>query len=98
MDYLSYKGESYPIRVSYYALKQYQSETGKGIETIDEDIANLEILLFHSLVAGCKAEDKALDLKREDMEFFLDESLTDFNSILIGSFPQGKGGNSSKKK
>ena len=97
MDYLTYKGESWPVRVSYYALKQYQIETGKGIETLDDDFSNLEILLHYSLVAGCRAENKELSLKREDMEFFLDESLPEFNTILIGSFATGKGGDSKKK-
>ena len=98
MNYLTFKGEKYPVRVSYYALKQYQVETGKGIESIDEDLSNLEILLYYSLVAGCKAEDKELPLKKEDMEFFLDESLTEFNEILLGSFPDAAKGPGSKKK
>ena len=97
MDYLSFKGQKYPVRVSYYALKQYQVETGKGIESIDEDLTNLETLLYYSLVAGAKAEDKKLPLKKEDMEFFLDESLTEFNQILIGSFPDAKSTGSKKK-
>ena len=98
MNYLSFKGVQYPVRVSYYALKQYQVETGKGIESIDEDLSNLEILLFHSLIAGSKAEDKDFPLKKEDMEFFLDESLADFNEILIGSFPDAAKSVGAKKK
>jgi len=98
MDYLTYKGTEWPLRVSYYALKQYQLETGKGIETLEEDISNLEILLHYSLVAGCKAEDKECTLKREDMEFMLDETLPDFNKILTGSFPNAIKGDQGKKK
>ena len=99
MDYLEYKGDKWPLRVSYYALKQYQAETGKGIETLDEEISNLEILLHFAIVAGCKAEDKEFTLKREDMEFLLDESLPQFNEILTGSFAaQTKGGAQGKKK
>ena len=97
MNYLNFKGETYPVRVSYYALKQYQVETGKGIETIDDDLGNLEILLFHALVAGSKAENKELHLRKEDMEFFLDECLVEFNQILIGSFPDAKPGEDKKK-
>jgi len=98
MDYLAYKGEKWPVRVSYYALKQYQLETGKGIETIEEDLTNLEILLHYSLVAGCRADDKEFSLQREDMEFILDESLTSFNQILTGSFPEGTAGAQKSKK
>jgi len=99
MDYLTYKGEKWPLRVSYYALKKYQQETGKGIETLEDDMANLEILLDYSIQAGCKAEDKEFTLKRDDMEFMLDETLNDFNKIIIGSFASAKpGDNTSKKK
>ena len=98
MDYINYKNEKWPLRVSYYALKQYQIETGKGIETLEDDISNLEILLHYALIAGCKADDKELTLKREDMEFMLDESLTEFNKILTGSFDQTKGTGEGKKK
>jgi len=98
MDYLNYKGDKWPLRVSYYALKQYQLETGKGIETLEDEISNLEILLHFAIVAGCKAEEKEFTLKREDMEFMLDESLNDFNAILTGSFPDPQKGSSSDKK
>lgn len=98
MDYLTFKGEQWPVRVSYYALKQYQLETGKGIETLEDDVTNLEILLDYALKAGCKAEDKEYTLKREDMEFILDESLSDFNKILTGSFAPSDGLGDNKKK
>ena len=86
MDYLNYKKSKWPVRVSYYALKQYQVETGKDVSTIEDDMTNLEVLLFHSLVAGSKAENTEMTIKRDDMEFMLDECLNDFNVILIGSF------------
>jgi len=98
MDYLKFKGEEWPIRVSYYALKQYQIETGKGIETLESDVTNLEILLHYAIIAGCKAEDKEFTLKREDMEFLLDESLPDFNKILTSSFQASTGSMEGKKK
>lgn len=98
MDYLDYKGEKWPVRVSYYALKQYQLETGKGIESIDEELSNLEILLHYALVAGCNKENKEFTLKREDMEFFLDESLNEFNTILLGSFQPPKKGDGKTKE
>lgn len=97
MDYVAYKGDKWPVRVSYYALKQYQNETGKGIETLEDNIANLEILLYYSLIAGCKAEDKECTLTRDDMEFVLDESMKGFNKILLGSFEESTGTDSKKK-
>jgi len=98
MDYINYKNGKWPCRVSYYALKQYQAETGKGIETLEEDITNLEILLHYSIIAGCKADDVEFTLKREDMEFMLDESMTEFNNILTGAFPTSTGAQKGKKK
>jgi hypothetical protein len=98
MDYLKFKGVDWPVRVSYYALKQYQNETKKGIETLEEDLSNLEIILHYAIVAGCKAENKEFTLTRADMELILDESMQEFNSILIGSFQQSKGVDDSKKK
>lgn len=86
MDYLNYKGAKLPLRVSYYALKQYQVETGKDISSLDESISNLEILLYYALKAGAKADNKLFEIQREEMEFILDEALPEFNSILIGSF------------
>jgi len=98
MDYLNYKGNKWPLRVSYYALKQYQQETGKGIETLEEDITNLEILLHYAIEAGCKAENKLFSLTRSDMELILDESMNDFNTILIDSFDPSNTQGKSKKK
>jgi len=101
MDYLTYKGQKLPIRVSYYAIKQYQIETGKTIDSIDENISNLEILLYYAIIAGCRAEGKEVSIKREDMEFILDEELPTFNRILTGSFPEATstpGATKSKKK
>ena len=86
VNYLTFKGKQYPIRVSYYALKQYQLETGKTVDTIDEDITNLETLLYYALKAGAKADNKSLDLDRSEMEMVLDESLDQFNAIMFGSF------------
>ena len=87
MDYITYKKEKLPIRVSYYALKQYQKETGKDLSDLDENLENLEILLYHSLIAGHKSENKEMILPREEMEFILDESMGQFNAVIISSFP-----------
>jgi len=97
---LKYGDKSYPVRISYYAIKNFQQETGKNIEDLDEDITHLESLLFYSLVAGHKAEGKELELKREEMEFVLDECLQQFNDLILGFFPyaQDSDGNLEKKK
>lgn len=98
VNYIEYKEEKHPIRISYYALKQFQLETGKSIEALDEDMANIEILLWYGLIAGSKAEGKELTLEREDMEFLLDEKIHDVNKIIIESFPLESDSSDDKKK
>ena len=91
VQYISYKGEKLPLRISYYAIKMFQQETGKEIEELESDISLLEVLLWHGLVAGHKVENKPLTLKKEDMEFILDESLDEFNSAMMSFFPVSTG-------
>lgn len=98
MDYINFKNQKLPVRVSYYSLKQYQKETGKDLSTLDDNIENLEILLYHSLVAGHKAEDKEMTIPREDMEFVLDEAMGEFNAIIISSFPTSLNQSTDTKK
>lgn len=94
---ITYKGEKWPIRISYYSIKKFQQETGKNIEEIDNDISLLEVLLWFGLIAGHTAENKPMTLKREEMEFVLDESMNEFNELLMSFFPL-PGDNSGKKK
>lgn len=90
IEYIDYKGEKYPLRISYYAIKHFQDETQKSLELIDSEMGLIEPLLWYSLVAGHKAEDKELTLKREEIEFMLDETLDQFNSIIVSFFPPAK--------
>lgn len=98
VEYISYKNKKYPVRVGYYALKHATREVEEknpGVKVEMEDVlsGNMEIyepLLFHSLVMGAKAMDKELtDIKREDMEFVLDECLFEFIAIIPKFFPGG---------
>jgi len=99
VQHISYKGEKWPIRISYYCIKRFQEETKKDISEIDKDLSLLEVLLWYGLVAGHTAEGKTIELKREDMEFILDESMNEFNEILMSFFPLSTdSGESSKKK
>ena len=84
---INYSGSQYPVRISYLAIKKFQMETGKDLSELDEDFSYLETLLWYGLIAGHQAEGKQLTLKREEMELVLDESMDDFNKILMTSFP-----------
>jgi hypothetical protein len=87
VQYITYKGEKWPVRISYYAIKKFQEETKKDISELDKDIAFLEILLWYGLIAGHIAETKPMTLKREEMEFILDESMNEFNEAILSFFP-----------
>jgi hypothetical protein len=99
LQQITYKGEKYPLRVSYYAIKRFELETGKKLTQLDDDLANLEVLLWYSLEAGAKATNAVLHLTREDCEFILDESMNEFSNAIQDSFaPPSKDEGKSKKK
>jgi len=89
VKYIPYKGEKWPIRISYFCIKKFKEETGKDIEEIETDISLLEVLLWYGLIAGHIAESKPMTLKRDEMEFILDESLNEFNESIMAFFPNG---------
>lgn len=98
VKYISFKNQQWPIRVSYYAIKKFQEETKKDISEVDKDISLLEVLLWYSLIAGHTATGVPVTLKREDMEFILDESMVEFNEILMSFFPLATDGISGSVK
>lgn len=96
VQYINYKGEKYPVRISYYAIKKLKDE-GKNIQlgVDDQSLASmdaeiLEILLYHSLIAGAKAENKEMELPREEMEWVLDECMLEFIKLLPLFFPKAE--------
>jgi hypothetical protein len=87
VQYITYNGKKYPIRISYYAIKMFQFDTKRDISEIDQDISLLEVLLWYGLIAGAKSANESLELKRDEMEFVLDESMNEFNTIIMEFFP-----------
>lgn len=99
VEYITYKGEKYPVRISYSALKHLKQESGKDItEIVGDDLSYIEIILWYGLLSGHKAENKELILERSEVEFILDESFNEFNNILIKSFPPAIEGSKENKK
>ena len=90
-------GKEYPLSISYYALKhtsdEVKKETGKDLNMSDilsEEITIYEPLLYFGLKAGhtrAKVEG-AFPIKRDQMEFILDEVLMDFMKIVPEFFAQ----------
>ena len=85
VDYIKYKGESYPIKISFKALNDFEKETGKVMSEIGEALATHEIICWFGLVAGHRMDEKELKLTREDVEWILDESLGTYQKIFMDS-------------
>ena len=72
--------KKYPWRYSYYAIKHQYLELGREYDGTAEmfDFEGAESILWYGFVSGCKFAGVKFDLKREDMEFILDQSLYEF--------------------
>jgi len=90
IEYIKYRGKKYPIRISTYAMKMFQKETEKTVDDLMDinDIALYEPLLYYSMVAGAKAEGTELDIKKEDIEWVLDECFVEFVKLIPKFFPE----------
>jgi hypothetical protein len=90
---LTYKGKEYPVRISYYTMKHFTSETGKEIGEIGKsDYSPYETLLYYSLVSGHRFEGQLMELEKEDMEEMLDHVFFEFLGIIPLFFPKLKVG------
>ena len=91
MKYLNYKGKKLPYRVSYYALKHFEEQTGKVFEEIEKPgTADLELLMWYALQAGHKAEGMPMEIKQEDIELVLDECYGEILEAAQGGFQETK--------
>ena len=87
IKYLDYNGVEVPYSIGYYALKRFKGETGTDFEkTPDDDLEALEIIAFYAIEAGCKITKIENPLKRDDMEFFLNECMNEFNESIPDFF------------
>ena len=80
---IKYNGKVYPYRIGYRALKGVKSDLGRDYEHSENmDYEGLESLFWHAIEGEHIKQKKELDLKREDIEFVLDECLPDLISSL----------------
>lgn len=84
LKYITYKGEKYPIRVNYYVLMMAEEAHGEidYMQLLTKFSAQKDVLWW-GLEAGHKMANMELSLKREDMQWVLDESYKEFQKILI---------------
>lgn len=83
IEFITYKGKKYPIRISYYVLLMAQKEKDVSLEDIDKNLEMQQTVLWYALEAGHKISDKELTLKREDMLWVLDECYIEFQKALF---------------
>lgn len=80
VEYITYKGEKYPVRIAWSTLKKIAREQMDEWE-------QAETALWFGLVSGHVADNKELTLTRDDVQFILDESLDEYNEIMRRSKP-----------
>ncbi len=92
VEYITYKGEKYPVRIAWSTLKKIAREDMDQWE-------QAETALWFGLISGHVADNKELNLTREDVQFILDESLDEYNEIMRKSNPpvSDKEGDDKKK-
>jgi hypothetical protein len=84
VEYITYKGQQLPIRISYMALKAIsKSDKIDNLEDIlTADISVLEILLYQGLRAGHHFTGIPMTIQEDEMEFILDEVFADFVKLI----------------
>ena len=83
VEFITYQGEKYPIRVSYYVLMMAQKESGVSLSELESNLESQQHILWYSLVAGHKMAKKELTLKRDDILWILDECYLDFQKAML---------------
>jgi hypothetical protein len=93
VEFIEYKEEKLPIRISYHALAEYKRETGKDF---DKSFASeggipmemFEPLLFYSIESGFRAIGKEMKFDRKKDSFeLLEECFFQFTEVITKFFP-----------
>ena len=96
VEYINYKEQKYPVRLSYRVFKGLKSDIGNDVDLTKMgqlDPQLLETMLWYGLVSGHKFAGKELSFKKEDMEDVLDECMFEFLKLIPVFFPKAKVGN-----
>lgn len=87
VQFLTYRGKKYPIKLGQYSMQRFQEEHDAQIEDLDQNTALFEPLVFFALKQGARVEKQELDLTEEDMVDFLDDCMMDFVDKIPKFFP-----------
>jgi hypothetical protein len=80
VEYITYKGEQLPVRVTNYALIRTNRDHMKCPEWDIHDVA--ETMLWYSLQAGFEAIGKECTIKRETIPFIYDMCSKEFDEAI----------------
>lgn len=82
MRHITIKGNTYPFRLSYRALKASLRETGLSLSDFDNlDLEHIAVLSKEAINAGYKYEDKKETVSLDWVEDRLDEDFAILNQI-----------------
>jgi hypothetical protein len=95
IEYITYKKEKYPVRLSYRVFKGMKKDIGEvdfnKLKSLDSEV--VETMLWHGLQSGAKHDGIELPFKKEDMEDVLDDCFFEFIKLIPKFFPKAKVGN-----
>ena len=82
MNFIKYKNEKLPLKLSFSALKKYNSLSGKDIVKGVDDFTldDIQHLFEAAYESGCKTTGKTR--KQEDVEEVLDECYHEFVELI----------------
>lgn len=84
IETVKYKDKNYPLRITYSVLKAVKADIGRDFNNNpdDFDYEGFESLTYHALRKGCKAAGREFDMKKEEIEDFLDECMSQVIDML----------------
>lgn len=87
VKYLDYEGADIPYSIGYYALKRFKGETGVDFEkTPEDDLESIEIITWYAVEAGCKIKKIPNPIDRDDIEIFVNETMTQLTESINDFF------------
>ena len=95
-----------PVKISYYALSQMDTETGVAVTEIASDdgfnLKAMESLFFHAMISGCHARGIDPICSREDSPFVWEDVFVEFARVatdeLIRKQPKDNGAKKKSQK
>ncbi len=90
VEFITYEGKKYPVKVGYFALMMAQQETKiapSSNDVKDDDVSILSYdyftsVLYYSLQLGAEATNTKSKISKKEARFVLNECFADFMKIF----------------